>query len=407
MWNLSKTEVNNQNKQDTKNDDTSKRDEEHDSTEAVEIGSKKNKKSNERDNYAIVNQSEVKGKLSSSNTAKEIITNDAAPELNIRSKKTKRSKKISESLGQGTEQFNTEISKGPAVSHMEEEPDKKSKEKKKKKNKSDSGSLVNSVEHPLLESLPGATDEKSKDMAVTTKFKDVECSRDAQANNSSATAEDKSVKSKGKKKKKDDSVSDSLLGENFIGDVNGKHSKENDCETPSEDVANKKKSSKKRKRLASEENDFQFVEKKVAEELKRTKVEGLQQSERSEHDFLKSSSKQIDGQANGSIEKNGEKSAFQKTKKQDNGSVEPKTVDAFRRIKAEEVIFTDKRLEDNSYWAKDVAGSGYGAKAQEILGQVRGRDFRHEKTKKKRGTYRGGQIDLQSYSVKFNYSDDE
>jgi hypothetical protein len=35
------------------------------------------------------------------------------------------------------------------------------------------------------------------------------------------------------------------------------------------------------------------------------------------------------------------------------------------------------------------------------------RDFRHDKTKKKRGTYRGGQIDLHSHSVKFNYSDDE
>lgn len=35
------------------------------------------------------------------------------------------------------------------------------------------------------------------------------------------------------------------------------------------------------------------------------------------------------------------------------------------------------------------------------------RDFRHEKTKKKRGTYRGGQIDLQSHSIKFNYSDEE
>ncbi|CAK9142299.1 unnamed protein product [Ilex paraguariensis] len=35
------------------------------------------------------------------------------------------------------------------------------------------------------------------------------------------------------------------------------------------------------------------------------------------------------------------------------------------------------------------------------------RDFRHEKTKKKRGSYRGGQIDLQSHSVKFNYDDDD
>lgn len=35
------------------------------------------------------------------------------------------------------------------------------------------------------------------------------------------------------------------------------------------------------------------------------------------------------------------------------------------------------------------------------------RDFRHEKTKKKRGTYRGGQIDLQSHSIKFNYDDED
>ncbi|KAF9604719.1 hypothetical protein IFM89_009155 [Coptis chinensis] len=35
------------------------------------------------------------------------------------------------------------------------------------------------------------------------------------------------------------------------------------------------------------------------------------------------------------------------------------------------------------------------------------RDFRHEKTKKKRGSYRGGQIDLQTHSIKFNYSDEE
>ena len=37
--------------------------------------------------------------------------------------------------------------------------------------------------------------------------------------------------------------------------------------------------------------------------------------------------------------------------------------------------------------------SGWGFKAQQVLGAVRGRDFRHEKTKKKRGSYRGGAID--------------
>ncbi|KAL8149360.1 hypothetical protein AgCh_006396 [Apium graveolens] len=78
------------------------------------------------------------------------------------------------------------------------------------------------------------------------------------------------------------------------------------------------------------------------------------------------------------------------------------------------VEFFDEKLQDNSYWAKYFSISNslqsgaeieYSAKAQEVLGQVRGRDFRHEKTTKKCGSYRGGMIDLQSNSVKFNYSD--
>ena len=45
---------------------------------------------------------------------------------------------------------------------------------------------------------------------------------------------------------------------------------------------------------------------------------------------------------------------------------------------------------------------GYGAKASAILVQVRGKDFRHEKTKKKRGSYRGGQITMASNSFKYD-----
>lgn len=102
-----------------------------------------------------------------------------------------------------------------------------------------------------------------------------------------------------------------------------------------------------------------------------------------------------------------EHSTVSKPSKRQKHSSEPKTVNAFQRVKMEEVKFSDERLQDNSYWAKGGADSGYGAKAQEILGQVRGRGFRHEKTKKKRGTYRGGYIDLQTHSIKFNDSDDE
>lgn len=40
------------------------------------------------------------------------------------------------------------------------------------------------------------------------------------------------------------------------------------------------------------------------------------------------------------------------------------------------------------------------------MSQVRGKDFRHEKTKKKRGSYKGGLIDNNVNSFKFE-SDDE
>lgn len=62
---------------------------------------------------------------------------------------------------------------------------------------------------------------------------------------------------------------------------------------------------------------------------------------------------------------------------------------------------------DNSYEARFGEG-GYGAKANAKLSKVRGKDFRHEKTKRKRGTYRGGIIDTSSgTSFKFAQSDSE
>ena len=48
---------------------------------------------------------------------------------------------------------------------------------------------------------------------------------------------------------------------------------------------------------------------------------------------------------------------------------------------------------------------GYGAKASDILIKVRGKDFRREKTKKKRGNYSGGRISMEVKSTRFD--DDE
>lgn len=48
----------------------------------------------------------------------------------------------------------------------------------------------------------------------------------------------------------------------------------------------------------------------------------------------------------------------------------------YRRVRAEEVL-VDPRLADNSYDAKkNNQGSNFGAKANQVLRQVKGRDFR-------------------------------
>lgn len=51
---------------------------------------------------------------------------------------------------------------------------------------------------------------------------------------------------------------------------------------------------------------------------------------------------------------------------------------------------------------KAFGEDGYGAKANKVLATVKGKDFRHEKTKRKRGTYRGGEITLASNSFKYD-----
>mmetsp|Transcript_50037 Transcript_50037/g.128792 ORF Transcript_50037/g.128792 Transcript_50037/m.128792 type:complete len:101 (-) Transcript_50037:119-421(-) len=64
-----------------------------------------------------------------------------------------------------------------------------------------------------------------------------------------------------------------------------------------------------------------------------------------------------------------------------------------------------EELQDVSYWSK--RGDDFGRKAHEDLIKTRGKSFRHEKTKKKRGSYRGGAIDLGVNSFKFSHSDEE
>jgi hypothetical protein len=77
----------------------------------------------------------------------------------------------------------------------------------------------------------------------------------------------------------------------------------------------------------------------------------------------------------------------------------------FTRVNVKEVeergLMEAPELTDNRYLGH---GGGWGSRANDILVKVKGKDFRHEKTKKKRGTYRGGTIDSGAVSS-YKFSD--
>jgi len=75
----------------------------------------------------------------------------------------------------------------------------------------------------------------------------------------------------------------------------------------------------------------------------------------------------------------------------------------YRRITEDDWKYVEKPYADNSYQSK--GGDDWGGRANEVLSQVHGKGFRHEKTKKKRGSYRGGEIDMSVNSIKFKYDD--
>jgi len=78
-----------------------------------------------------------------------------------------------------------------------------------------------------------------------------------------------------------------------------------------------------------------------------------------------------------------------------------KTNTPFQRIKADDVVYADERLKNNRFEAKGGVDGDYGEKANADLIVTRGAGFRKEKNKKKRGSYRGGEITMQSHSIKF------
>jgi len=65
---------------------------------------------------------------------------------------------------------------------------------------------------------------------------------------------------------------------------------------------------------------------------------------------------------------------------------------------SENVVIEKEGLRDNSYQSHDT----WGAKASRDLIVTKGKSFRHEKTKKKRGSYKGGSIATGVNSIKFD-----
>lgn len=61
-------------------------------------------------------------------------------------------------------------------------------------------------------------------------------------------------------------------------------------------------------------------------------------------------------------------------------------------------------LQDNSYEGT-FGEDGWGARASRDLMVTRGKSFRHEKTKKKRGSYKGGAINPEEVKS-FKFGDD-
>jgi len=77
----------------------------------------------------------------------------------------------------------------------------------------------------------------------------------------------------------------------------------------------------------------------------------------------------------------------------------------YQRVDPTKIHFMNEKLANNSYYAK--GGESWGAKAQADFSRVKGDRFRHEKTKKKRGSYRGGPISTAVNSIPLCSSDED
>ncbi|XP_011620761.1 suppressor protein SRP40 isoform X2 [Amborella trichopoda] len=363
-------------------------------------------KEDPKDLDAVGDLKRKKSKSDAEDKCKEIISDNS--HVNTTGKKKKKNKDL------------VKLDKTDDGTPFEKDAKPKDKKKKKKKDDSLSGDLPDGSGQP---DDPESFEEEDKGMSEDSetaydlnKSKSMKIKYNKKSSDNLLVTADNSSRKHQKEEKltHDENIHDSKDIDR-AGKKDSKKRKRKDTEEAASLVENvtetqdrKQKGKGGLEESIDKEDEPAQAKKKKAEKVVKTYKERPKAKDLESLPAKGDGKANVDGNDNGSImKKENEGHSALKSKKESNGSAEPKTFKAFQRVKVEEVKFVDDRLQDNSYWGKDGADSGYGAKAQEILGQVKGKDFRHEKTKKKRGSYRGGQIDLQSHSIKFNYSDEE
>lgn len=265
---------------------------------------KKKKKSEEGHMNGVVSESVIANKFCSDKNFEETVTKDIVPPSDVKSKE-KKSKKISGPLDQGTEPVISKITEEPIDETVCEpqldESSKKGKDKKKKKSKLVSQPLADNAEPNQLDTQP-KEDENPKSLAA--------------AEGRNMTDSEPNIKSKDKKKKKLDKEKSKCT------DLKASNSQISEEDALDEDD----KVSKKRKRLAYEENNSQPVDKVVVEESKRQRTKGSKESDGIKQlkevkeslgsDTVKGEKGKVD------LDKNGEKSTARKQVKSQQNSTE-------------------------------------------------------------------------------------
>jgi len=163
---------------------------------------------------------------------------------------------------------------------------------------------------------------------------------------------------------------------------------------------NERKEREEKERMEKENKEKQEQEQAVPESKKKKKKGKKAKTSKAQDTDIACV---VEEQSKGSEKKEEESKALESNEVvAANGNAHKSTPRPFKRVREEE-IYVDPRLQDNSYGALKSRGGVWGDKANAVLGAVRGKGFRHEKTKKKRGSYRGGQIDSNRVaSIKFD-----